>query len=79
MDYYLAHGKSLARTMRKMGYPASRECLCDWIGGPGRAAASTTARRRAYVLKHITTLMRWMRLCAEWVPDGRRRGISAIR
>ena len=24
VDYYLAHGKSLARTMRKMGYPASR-------------------------------------------------------
>ena len=31
VDYYLAHGKSLARTMRKMGYPASRERLCDWI------------------------------------------------
>lgn len=34
VDCCLAHGKSLARTMRKMGYPASRECLCDWIGGP---------------------------------------------
>lgn len=31
VDYYLAHGKSLARTMRRMGYPASREYLCDWI------------------------------------------------
>ena len=31
VDYYLAHGKSLARTMRKMGYPASRERLSDWI------------------------------------------------
>lgn len=31
VDYYLAHGKSLARTMRRMGYPASRECLCGWI------------------------------------------------
>ena len=31
VDYYLAHGRSLARTMRKMGYPASRERLCDWI------------------------------------------------
>lgn len=31
MDYYLAHGRSLARTMRRMGYPASREYLCDWI------------------------------------------------
>lgn len=28
----LAHGKSLARTMCRMGYPASRECLCDWAG-----------------------------------------------
>lgn len=28
VDYYLAHGKGLARTMRKMGYPASREYLC---------------------------------------------------
>lgn len=31
VNYYLAHGKSLARTMRKMGYPGSREYLCDWI------------------------------------------------
>ena len=31
VDYCLAHGKSLAGTMRRMGYPASRECLCDWI------------------------------------------------
>jgi transposase-like protein len=31
VGYYLAHGRSLARTMRKMGYPASREYLCDWI------------------------------------------------
>lgn len=31
VGYYLAHGKSLAGTMRRMGYPASRECLCGWI------------------------------------------------
>ena len=31
VDYYLAHGKSLAGTMRRMGYPASREYLCGWI------------------------------------------------
>lgn len=31
VDYCLAHGKSLARTMRRMGYPASREHLCGWI------------------------------------------------
>ena len=30
VDCCLAHGKSLARTMRRMGYPASRECLCGW-------------------------------------------------
>ena len=31
VDYCLAHGKSLARTMRRMGYPASREYLGGWI------------------------------------------------
>ena len=31
VDYCLAHGKGLAGTMRRMGYPASGECLCDWI------------------------------------------------
>ena len=38
VDYYLAHGKSLARTMRRLGYPASREYLCDWTGelAPGQ-------------------------------------------
>jgi len=30
VDCCPAHGKSLARTMRRMGCPASRECLCDW-------------------------------------------------
>ena len=31
VDCCLAHGKSLAGTMRGMGCPAGRECLCDWI------------------------------------------------
>lgn len=31
VDYYLSHGKSLARTMRAMGCPGSREYLCAWI------------------------------------------------
>ena len=31
VDYYLAHGKGLAGTMRGMGYPAGREHLCDRI------------------------------------------------
>ena len=48
VDYYLAHGKSLARTMRKMGYPASREYLCDWIDelAPGRGNAGGRTRKR---------------------------------
>lgn len=34
VDCCLAHGKSLARTIRRMGHPASRERLCDRTGGP---------------------------------------------
>lgn len=30
VDYYLEHGKSLARTIRAMGYP-SREMLGNWV------------------------------------------------
>ena len=38
VDYYLEHGRSLARTMRAMGYPRSREYLSKWIDelAPGR-------------------------------------------
>lgn len=38
VDCCLAHGRSPARTMRRMGYPASRERLCGWIDGlpPGQ-------------------------------------------
>ncbi len=38
VDYHLAHGRSLARTMRRMGRLAGRECLHDWIDGlaPGQ-------------------------------------------
>lgn len=37
VDHYLEHGKSLARTIRAMGYP-SREVLADWVDelAPGR-------------------------------------------
>ncbi len=31
VEHYLEHGKSLARTMRALGYPRSREALGDWI------------------------------------------------
>lgn len=42
VDYYLGHGRSLARTMRKMGYPASRELLGNWIDelAPGQRKRS---------------------------------------
>ena len=38
VDHYLARGKGLARTMRRMGHPASRERLRDRTGGlaPGQ-------------------------------------------
>jgi putative transposase len=31
VNYYLEHGKSLARTMRKMGYPKGSDTLRGWI------------------------------------------------
>ena len=31
VEHYLEHGRSLARTMRALGYPKSREVLGDWI------------------------------------------------
>lgn len=42
VDYYLGHGRSLARTMRKMGYPAGRELLGNWIDelAPGQRKRS---------------------------------------
>ena len=48
VDYYLAHGRSLARTMRRMGYPAGREHLCDWIDelAPGQRKHRGRTRRR---------------------------------
>lgn len=38
VEHYLEHGKSLARTMRALGYPKSREYLASWIDGlaPGQ-------------------------------------------
>ena len=38
VEHYLEHGKSLARTMRALGYPKSREKLCEWVDelAPGR-------------------------------------------
>lgn len=31
VGHYLAHGRSLAGTIRRMGHPAGSEYLCDWI------------------------------------------------
>lgn len=51
VDHYLDHGKSLARTMRAMGYPKSKECLVKWIDelAPGQRKvmpSATPGRRR---------------------------------
>lgn len=48
MDCHLAHGRSLARTMRGMGHPAGREYLCDWIDelAPGQRKYGGRTRRR---------------------------------
>ena len=31
VEYYLEHGKSLARTMKKLGYPKGSDTLRGWI------------------------------------------------
>lgn len=38
VEHYLEHGKSLARTTGALGYPKSREKLCEWVDelAPGR-------------------------------------------
>lgn len=48
MDCQLAHGRSLARTMRRMGHSAGREYLCDWIDelAPGQRKYGGRTRRR---------------------------------
>ena len=60
VDYYLEHGKSLARTMRAMGYPSSREYLCAWIDelapgerkyrGPSRKSSPPTVEEKVRVV-----------------------------
>jgi transposase-like protein len=35
VDHYMEHGKSLARTMRALGYPKGRETLLDMLGESG--------------------------------------------
>ena len=42
VEHYLSHGRRLARTMRALGYPKSREVLGDWID----EIAPGSARRR---------------------------------
>lgn len=45
VDHYFDHGKSLARTMRAMGYPKGRECLVKWIDelAPSQRKAMSSA------------------------------------
>ena len=51
VDHCLAHGRGLARTVRRMGYPAGGECLCDWIDelAPGQRKYRGPAPRRGPV------------------------------
>ena len=58
VDHYLDHGRSLARTMRAMGYPKSRGCLAGWIDelAPGQRKAAHSAapgRRRVPLEERI--------------------------
>lgn len=51
VDYYLGHGRSLARTARALGYPKSRQLLGEWIvrsimRQEGLAARAPKRRRR---------------------------------
>ena len=38
VDHFFEHGQCLARTVRQLGYPKSRELLAEWVDklGPGR-------------------------------------------
>ena len=50
-SHYLEHGKSLARTMRALGYPKSRMTLCKWIDelAPGERKRRGPSPKRAPV------------------------------
>lgn len=62
VDYYLEHGRSLARTMRKMGYPAGREYLCAWIDALAPGQRKARLRPRA---KEPPSLEERIRIAAE--------------
>lgn len=53
VEHYLEHGKSLARTMRALGYPKSKEYLASWIDelapGQGIRGVAPNSRKRATV------------------------------
>ena len=62
VEHYLEHGKSLARTMRALGYPKSREKLCEWVDelAPGRRRHRGPRPRREAI-----SLERKVRVVAE--------------
>lgn len=48
VEHYLEHGRGLARTMRALGYPKSREYLASWIDelAPGQRKNRPAAKSR---------------------------------
>ena len=62
VEHYLEHGKSLARTTGALGYPKSREKLCEWVDelAPGRRRHRGPRPRREAI-----SLERKVRVVAE--------------
>ena len=74
VEHYLEHGKSLARTMRALGYPKSREKLCEWVDelAPGRRRHRGPRPRREAI-----SLERKVRVVAELeARDGSAAGMA---
>ena len=71
VEHYLEHGKSLARTTGALGYPKSREKLCEWVDelAPGRRRHRGPRPRREAI-----SLERKVRAVAE---PGARDGSAA--
>lgn len=49
VDYFLKRGKSVARTIRVLGYPRTRQCLRQWIDelAPGERKCRVSGRQKA--------------------------------
>lgn len=55
VDHYLDHGRCLARTMRAMGYPGSKELLATWIDELEPGARKRRLKSRAYTYEERRT------------------------